>query len=65
MTADIQVSGGGSVYLFTPLTEAGHAALTEQVASEPWQWLGRSLAVEHRFAGDLTAALQADGLVVV
>jgi len=65
MTADIQVSGGGSVYLFTPLTEAGRSALTESVASEPWQWLGGSLAVEHRFAGDLAQALQADGLVVI
>jgi hypothetical protein len=65
MAADIRVSGGGSVYLFTPLSEAGRSALTETVASEPWQWLGGSLAVEHRFAGDLAEALRADGLVVV
>lgn len=66
--ADIQVSGSGpmtTVYLFTPLTKRG-ARVLKAVVGDDAQWLGGSLAVEHRFARDLADGLtHNEGLVVV
>ena len=35
--------------------------IDENVASEPWQWLGGALCVDHRYAGDLIEAIADDG----
>jgi hypothetical protein len=45
--ADFEISGGGTVYLVTPLNQTAAEHLEAVVSSES-QWLGRSLACEHR-----------------
>ncbi len=62
--ADIRVNADGTIVLFTPLTAAGRAWIHHHTHSEPWQWLGDSLAVEHRYAGDLVQGMRKDGLKV-
>ena len=64
--ADVHVSGGGTVYLVHPLTQAAKDWIQEHVGQpgEDVSYLGDALAVEHRYVGDLVAGMQADGLVV-
>lgn len=50
---DISISDHGSIWLFRPISEEAKAFFDENVASEPWQWLGGALGVEARYAGGL------------
>lgn len=62
--ADVRVDADGSLVLFTPLTDAGRAWIDEHTETEPWQWLGPALCVEHRYAADLVHGMRNDGLKV-
>lgn len=59
---DFLVADHGSIIAIVPLTTAASKWLDANVAAEPWQWLGGALCVDHRYAGDLTDAIAADGL---
>ena len=61
---DVNVDGGGTVYLFTPITQLAREWVKEHLNLEGWQWLGSSFAVEHRFVGSLVEGMQGDGLRV-
>ena len=61
---DVLVDNQGNVFGFTPVTPAGREWIKANVASEPWQWMGETLNVEHRYAGDLVAGMQEAGLNV-
>lgn len=63
---DILVQGEGpgtSVFLFHPLSDAGHAWLDANVHDDAAR-LGSAVAVAHRYALDLAAGALNDGLVV-
>lgn len=59
--ADIQVENHGTLFLFRPLTPEGKEWLETATVTEPWQWLGGALAVEHRYANNLAEAAHYDG----
>jgi len=61
--ADFRISGGGTVYLFRPTTTEAYQHLEAHVGGDA-QWVGFSLAVEHRYVEDLAARLRADGFTV-
>lgn len=61
---DIEVSNGGSIYMFTPLTGFARDWVSENISLESWQWIGSSFAVESRFAADLAQVMTDDGLEV-
>ena len=61
---DLRVDNHGSIILVTPLTPAGEEWIDINVSPEPWQWLGRGLAVEPRYAGALIEGAMGDGLEV-
>jgi hypothetical protein len=61
--ADFRIEGGGTVYLFRPLTETAREHLETNVQSDA-QWFGDALAVEHRYARDLAAQLAEEGYVI-
>jgi len=63
LRVDLRVRDEGTVVQFIPETDAGRAFL-EELASEGWQWLGKSLVVEHRSAGDVVRGAQENGLRV-
>ena len=63
MTADVEITGGGSLYLFLLLTDQAREWVEEYVSRDR-QMLGTGLAVEHRYAAALAEGMQADGLVV-
>ena len=61
---DFEIRNEGTVFTVTPLTLAGREWLDANVESEGWQWLGRSLVVDHRYAGGLVEAILESGLEV-
>ena len=63
METDVRIVGGGSVFVFTLLTDHATEWVDEHV-SDDRTMLGDGLAVEHRYAAALAHGMQADGLVV-
>ena len=57
---DYEVSGGGTVYIVTPLNPAAKENLEAGVGDEA-QWFAGGVAVEHRFISDLVNQLRAEG----
>ena len=63
---DVQVSGGGSVFIFTALTKKAQAWVNAHTQIEDWQLVGAGLsfAVDHYYARDLAHGMVEAGLVV-
>jgi hypothetical protein len=61
---DIRVENHGSIVLFFPETDAGQEWIDANLNPEPWQWFGRGLAVEPRYAGPVIESAMDDGLEV-
>jgi hypothetical protein len=60
---DVTIANHGSIFTFTPNTEAAHEWIADNVSDDaPW-WAG-ALAVEARYADDLAAGMDAAGLVI-
>lgn len=64
MQPDVIVTGGGTTYLFDPITQRAKDWVNDNVHAEPYQFFGGALAVEHRYIGDLVAGARGDGLNV-
>ena len=62
MIQDFRVRNHGSIWMFTPLSEAAKAEV-ESMQVEDWQWHGGSFGVDHRPARVLVQALQLNGFV--
>lgn len=63
-TPDVTVTNEGSVFLVTPYTQDARDWISENVHTEGWQWMGQSLAIEHRFVSDLVDGMLDAGLDV-
>jgi predicted thioesterase len=63
VSVDVLVSGSGTLYLVRSASKAGAEWMDEHLPEDA-QTLGRAVAVEHRYIGDIVAGMQADGLVV-
>ena len=64
MPADVLVADHGSVAMLTPMTPESRQWVEEHVETEPWQWLGASLACEPRCLEQLVKGMQETGLTV-
>jgi hypothetical protein len=60
---DYEVSGGGTVYIVTPLNPAAQQNLESGVGSDAQWWAG-GVAVEHRFISDLVDQLREEGWAI-
>jgi hypothetical protein len=63
-TPDFEVSGHGSIYIFTPLTPAARDWVADFLPEDAQRWAGGTV-VEHRFIADIVQGAQRDGLSVV
>jgi hypothetical protein len=63
MNTDISIENHGSIFLFRMNSPAGSEWVSQNVHHDA-QFFGDALAVEHRYARDLAAAMAADGLVL-
>ena len=53
-----------SVFSICPISEGAKDWIDANVQSEPYQWLGNSLVVEHRYIADLVAGMIEAGFIV-
>ena len=60
---DYAVENHGSLFLVRPQNDAARQNLLDSVQADA-QWLGRALAVEHRYIQPLVAQLREEGWVV-
>jgi hypothetical protein len=63
-TPDVLIRNEGTVWVFNPLTPAAQEWFDDNVESEPWQWLGTSLVVDHGMAAGLVQGILDAGLQV-
>ena len=61
---DVIYADQGSVVQITPVSPAAKEWIDDNVASEGWQWLGRSLCIDWRYGALLLADLEDAGFVV-
>jgi hypothetical protein len=59
--SDFLIADHGSIVGIVPVSMAAHEWLDVNAISEPWQWLGDALSIEHRCAGDLIEAIEDAG----
>ena len=61
---DVLIESHGTVYLFIWNSENGRQFLTQEIETEPWQWLGSNLAVDHHNAAPLAGHIIESGLTI-
>lgn len=58
---DFLIADHGSIVWIVPVTDAARQWLGDNARSEPWQWRGGALSIDHRAARDLIQAIEAAG----
>lgn len=61
---NVIIENHGTVVLFAPESDYEHKWLLLNTDSEPWQWQGRALVVDHRPAADLIEVLEHEGFII-
>ena len=56
------MKGGKEMYLIEVKSKQAREWIKGNVQTEPWQWLGNNLAVDHHFIDDLVDAMIDAGL---
>lgn len=64
MDPDFRVHHDGSVSVLVPVSSAAQVWVEECVQSEPWQWLGAGLVIEHRYIDLITGGARDEGFTV-
>jgi hypothetical protein len=63
-TIDVRVDNLGTMFAFVPQSRTARTWFARNVHSDPWQWMGGTLMVEHRYAVDICDALLSEGFQV-
>jgi hypothetical protein len=58
------IDNQGSVVVFQPQGDLEYEWLILNVDAADWQWQGKSLAVDHRYAEDLVEGIRSAGFVI-
>ena len=61
---DFTIIYEGTVVRFQPNNDRAYEWLLSNCQSDEWQWLGRTLVVEHRFAGPFHQILLDEGFTI-
>ncbi len=65
MLADVTICDQGTVVLFQLNNDIAGEFVADNVQIESWQWVGNGgFTVDQRYAGNLIAGMQDDGLTV-
>jgi hypothetical protein len=59
---DVRIIQQGSMVGLHMLTDEAEAWFADNVATQPWQWMGKILWVDQRMAEAVVEGLQAEGL---
>ena len=60
---DFELTGGGAVYLFRPVSRAADARVEDHLPDDA-MWFEGAVVAEHRHIGPIIGGAIADGLVV-
>ena len=52
-----------TIFGLEPITEEAKTFIDENVHSEPYQWLGKVLVIEHRYIADIVTGMIEEGLI--
>lgn len=58
------IKNEGTVVLFSPESDYEYEFMMVNLETEGWQWLGKSLVVDHRMASDLTDIIVEAGFII-
>jgi hypothetical protein len=58
---DFTLSGGGTIYLLRPITDAARDWVDQHIPDDA-MWLGGQVAIEHRYVDDILDGITAEGL---
>ena len=61
---DFLIADHGSIVSIQPASAAAREWLDANLVIEPWQWVDGAVAVEHRCARDIVAALADAGFAI-
>ena len=61
---DFLIADHGSIVSILPVSAAAREWLDANLVAEPWQWLDGAVAVDHRCARDIIAALADAGFAI-
>ena len=61
---DFQIADHGSIISIKPVSEAARTWVSENVVSEPWQWLAGALCVDVRCARRLIDEIATEGFEI-
>jgi hypothetical protein len=61
---DFTISGGGSIFILTPISEAAIDWANEYLPEEAQRWGAKGYVVEHRYIGDIVDSIRGDGMEV-
>ena len=62
---DFEITGGGSVYLLNPVSEAAKIWVEENIGQDNgFQPYWPTVVIEHRYIADVVAGIQAEGYTV-
>lgn len=61
---DLRIRNHGTVVTLEPVSERGRSWMDDNLVTEPWQWLGSTLGIEHRLAPSVVQSAICDGLEV-
>jgi hypothetical protein len=59
---DVLVEDQGTIIILVQLTETGEQWVNENLQTEPWQWVGGAVCVDHRMAAQILEGMEDDGL---
>ena len=59
----ITVENHGNVWLLRPLSKKGKRWLHRNLQTEPWQWLGKGVAVDQHYIEDILDGMQQEELL--
>ncbi len=62
---DVIAKNEGTVWAFIPQSPRAKQFIDENVQTESWQWLGKNLVVDHRYAEGLIQLLEEEGGLLV
>ncbi len=64
MNTDFRFTNHGSIITVIPVTDTAKEFIESEVHLESWQWMGNSIALDHRCARDLADVIVEAGFSV-
>ena len=61
----VRVENHLSIVLLRPLTKGARKWMEDNIAAEPWAWMGGAVACEPRYVADIVDGMMDEGIEVI